>query len=106
MAVDAILKELARVDYSNKFTKKIEEIYREKSKYSLCAYKKIDKLLMDKLDIIKMFPKAYAQVKHKYNLRKIPLDNYIILYSVQNNNVFIEDIIHQKSKKFNNQEKD
>lgn len=83
--------------------KKIKSIYVKRGKYSLKLYKEMRKELTDKMNIIKMFPKAYPILSNS-DFRKIPIDKYIILYSFNKNIINIKDIIHQRSKYFNNQD--
>lgn len=93
-----------KIIYSKKFLRKLKRIYRKRGKYSFISYKKLEEQLADKINIIKMFLKAYPNLNNNYNLRKIPIDKYIVLYSIERNNVLVNDIIHQKSKLLNNQD--
>ncbi len=56
--------------------------------------------LSNKIENLKIFPRMYQKIEiNEY--RKIPIYNYIILYEVQKNIIFVVDIISTKSSYFN-----
>lgn len=60
--------------------------------------------VFQKLAYLKIFPKMYPKLSEKSIYRKIIIKKYIILYFIINNTIYINDIIHQKSKILNNQD--
>jgi len=92
-----------KILYLKKFIQKIKSIYIQKSKYSINSYKQLQEEFINKMNVIKMFPKAYP-ICNNNCYRKISINKYIILYSYNKNIINIKDIIHQKSKYLNNQD--
>lgn len=62
---------------------------------------KFQKLFIQKIDILKTFPKMYPIINQKKSYRKIPIQNYIIIYRVQNKNIHFVNIIPTKSSQYN-----
>ncbi len=59
--------------------------------------------LLQKLKLLEIFPRMYPKYKGKDEIRKFKVKKYIVLYKIENNIIYIIDIIHQKSKLLNNQ---
>lgn len=62
------------------------------------------KLFIQKMQNIRIFPEMYPKLLQKPIYRKVLIKNYILLYMVNNDEIILSKIIHQKSKYFNNQD--
>lgn len=62
---------------------------------------KFQKLLIEKYKNLKIFPYMYPKTK-KSIYRKILIENYVVLYRIENTYIKIVNIIPQKSKYSNN----
>lgn len=63
---------------------------------------KLQKTLIQKIKIQKTFPKMYPIYNQKEQLRKIPIEKYIIIYQVKKKDIHFVDIIPTKSNRYNN----
>lgn len=62
--------------------------------------KQFQKLLLEKYRNLKMFPYMYPKIQ-KSDYRKIPIQNYLIIYRVENTYIKFINIIPQKSNYYN-----
>lgn len=83
------------ITYTKRFRKAIQKIYKSQYYVQKNFYDKI----VEKIQIIKVFPTMYPKIGEKY--RKIPISNYIILYKIQENTIYIINIISTKSSYYN-----
>ncbi len=87
---------------TEKFKEELRKIHTYYSfNYSIYSSNKFQKLLIQKIEVLKMFPKMYPMFYSKERLRKIPIEKYIIIYQVKNHYIYLVDIISKKSKKYN-----
>ncbi len=68
-----------------------------KSKYYL--QKNFQETVLSKIQNLIIFPKMYPKLP-KTNYRKIPMKNYIIIYTVEKNLIKIWDIVPTKTKDY------
>ncbi len=59
------------------------------------------KLLVQKIKLLKTFPKMYPIFDKKQEHRKIPILKYVIIYRIEDNNIHFVNIIWVKSKQYN-----
>lgn len=59
--------------------------------------------LLQKIELLKIFPQMYQISNDNTEYRKIKVKKYIILYRIEKNIIYIIDIFPEKSKLFNNQ---
>ncbi len=62
--------------------------------------KDFQNLVLSKIENLTLFPKMYPRLENK-RYRKIPMKNYIIIYTIEKSIVKILDIIPTKAKKSN-----
>ena len=60
--------------------------------------------VIEKIKLIQLFPKMYPLFKINPEIRKSKIKNYILIYEIINNKIYILDIIHYQSNFFNNQD--
>ena len=53
-----------------------------------------------KIENLNIFPNMYSKIQTNF-YRKIPISNYIILYKIQENTIYIINIISTKSSYYN-----
>ena len=88
-----------KIQWLDTFKKEVDNIYYYISQIldePLIAYK-FHKKLIQKINSLEYFPERYRKIKSKdSNIRKIIVDQYIILYQVNNKSkkVFILHIFH------------
>ena len=87
-----------------KFEEEFEEITNSLFRLSYRINNDFQKLFIQKLQNIKIFPEMYPRLLHKPIYRKILIKNYILLYMINNDEIILSRIIHQKSKYLNNQD--
>ena len=67
--------------------------------------KKIMKKILEKINELDFMPNIHPIINPKYKnekkYRKLIVENYIIIYSVRNRKVYIDNIFHQKNNYLN-----
>lgn len=84
-----------KIVYTQKFTKRIGQIGQK----PFHIQKNFYNVLLLKFENLKIFPKMYPKIKNQY--RKIPIQNYIILYKIKREAIYIVNIIPTKSNYYN-----
>ena len=76
----------------------LDQYVKNTSKYSISLSQKIRKELYSKISYIKKYPRMYQTIKiiNQKEIRKIVIKKYVILYSINNNNINILNIYPQK----------
>lgn len=59
------------------------------------------KLLVQKVKLLKIFPQMYPIFNKKEQLRKIPIQKYLIIYRIENKTIRFVDLIPIKSNRYN-----
>lgn len=87
---------------TEEFKMALREIYTNyfSSNY-IYSSNEFQKLLFQKIKLLKTFPRMYPIIDKKQEHRKIPILEYIIIYRVQDNNIHFVNIIPTKSNKYN-----
>ncbi len=62
---------------------------------------RFQQIFIQKREILKIFPRMYPIFDPKEELRKIPIQKYVIIYKVKNYNIHFIDIIPTSSNKYN-----
>ena len=86
------------------FNKSLKEIIKKLSESSYNNAYKFYKEVIKKIEFIKTFPKIYSEIRSVPEVRKVNIKNYIMFYLIEENIIYILDIIHEKSRFFNNQD--
>lgn len=81
----------------------LEQYVENTSKYSISLSQKIKDEFYSKIPNLQEYPKMYPIFKiiDNVKIRKIVIKNYVILYSINNNNINILNIYPQKSNYIN-----
>ena len=85
-----------KIVLATQFQVAITEIY----KNSLFIPDNFYETILSKFESLKIFPKMYPK-SEKSHYRKIPIKNFIILYTVHNSEIKIINIISTKSSFYN-----
>lgn len=59
------------------------------------------KLLVQKVKLLKIFPQMYTIFNKKEQLRKIPIQKYLIIYRIENKTIHFVNLIPIKSNRYN-----
>ena len=80
------------------FSENFYQIIKNISEYSIPLSQKNRKELYSKISYIKKYPRMYQTIKiiNQKEIRKIVIKKYVILYSINNNNINILNIYPQK----------
>ena len=86
------------VIWLNSFKDELSHIYHYLSKELNEPYivNKFHRKVFNSLSYLSYYPEIYQKINHNKNIRRIPIDKYVILYTIDNHKkrVFILHIIH------------
>lgn len=93
-----------KINFSNDFIDSLQSISVNYLYFYAHQKEKFQKEFLEKIRNVRMFPEMYPKIIDTGGLRKIVMRQYITIYHIKNNIIYFDDIIHEKSKIFNNQD--